>query len=181
MRDASGLREAFARVARYISPGWSTSAPAGRAVPAFQPVRPTGEIRLVRPSTKFSVSGQPRPGRREWLRSPCEQWRRGRGGLYQALAERHTRVLMDAVRGAFLRPGEMRARPRAAIDTYLAAIAAKPHLYGFLVHRAGSPPPAVPEVPRRRPPGHDHAGTQVASSSSTSRVPRTTFGSPSSA
>jgi AcrR family transcriptional regulator len=61
-----------------------------------------------------------------------------RSGLYQALAERHTRVLVDAVRAAFLRPGEMRARSRAAIDTYLAAIAANRHLYGFLVHRAGT-------------------------------------------
>jgi AcrR family transcriptional regulator len=61
-----------------------------------------------------------------------------KSGLYQALAERHTRLLMDSVRTAFRRPGEIRDRARAAIDTYLAAIAANRHLYGFLVHRAGA-------------------------------------------
>jgi AcrR family transcriptional regulator len=61
-----------------------------------------------------------------------------KSGLYQALAERHTRLLMDSVRAAFRRPGEIRDRARAAIDTYLAAIAANRHLYGFLVHRAGA-------------------------------------------
>ena len=61
-----------------------------------------------------------------------------KSGLYQALAERHTGLLMDAVRAAFRRPGEVRERARAAIDTYLAAIAANRHLYGFLVHRAGA-------------------------------------------
>lgn len=61
-----------------------------------------------------------------------------KSGLYQALAERHTGLLMEAVRAAFRRPGEVRDRARAAIDTYLAAIAANRHLYGFLVHRAGA-------------------------------------------
>ncbi|WP_308209032.1 TetR/AcrR family transcriptional regulator [Actinoallomurus purpureus] len=61
-----------------------------------------------------------------------------KSGLYQALAERHTRALMDAVRTAFLRPGDIRTRSRAAIDTYLAAIAANRHLYRFLVHRASA-------------------------------------------
>jgi AcrR family transcriptional regulator len=61
-----------------------------------------------------------------------------KSGLYQALAERHTRLLIDGVRAAFRRPGEMRDRARAAVDTYLAAIAANRHLYGFLVHRAGA-------------------------------------------
>ena len=61
-----------------------------------------------------------------------------KSGLYQALADRHIRVLTDAVHAAFVRPGEMRARARAAIDTYLATIAANRHMYGFLVHRAGA-------------------------------------------
>jgi AcrR family transcriptional regulator len=61
-----------------------------------------------------------------------------KSGLYQALADRHTRLLMDAVRAAFRRPGEIHDRARAAIDTYLAAIAANRNLYGFLVHRAGA-------------------------------------------
>ncbi len=61
-----------------------------------------------------------------------------KSGLYQALADRHVRVLVEDVHAAFLRPGEMRDRARAAIDTYLATIAANRHLYGFLVHRAGA-------------------------------------------
>jgi len=61
-----------------------------------------------------------------------------KSGLYQALAERHIHVLMDGIRTAFRRPGEVRDRARAAIGTYLAAIAANRNLYGFLVHRAGA-------------------------------------------
>jgi len=61
-----------------------------------------------------------------------------KSSLYQALAERHTGLLIDAVRAAFRRPAEIRERARAAIDTYLAAIAANRHLYAFLVHRASA-------------------------------------------
>src|SRR5690242_2655947 len=61
-----------------------------------------------------------------------------KSGLYQALAERHTRLLIDSVRAAVRRPGGIRDRARAAIDPHLAAIAANRHLYGFLVHRAGA-------------------------------------------
>jgi AcrR family transcriptional regulator len=59
-----------------------------------------------------------------------------KSGLYQALAERHTRLLMDSVRTAFRRPGEIRDRARAAIDTYLAAIAANPHPVSYKQIRA---------------------------------------------
>ncbi|MGI5229152.1 TetR family transcriptional regulator [Actinoallomurus sp. CA-142502] len=69
-----------------------------------------------------------------------------KSGLYQALAERHVRVLIDAVRTAFRAPGELRERARAAIDTYLATIAANRHLYGFLVHRAGAEDTATHSV-----------------------------------
>src|SRR3569833_1246345 len=69
-----------------------------------------------------------------------------KSGLYQALAERHTRVLIESVRAAFGRPGELRERARTAIDTYLAAIAAHRHLYGFLVHRAGAEDTATHSV-----------------------------------
>jgi AcrR family transcriptional regulator len=61
-----------------------------------------------------------------------------KSGLYQALAQRHVQALMDAVRASFARPGEVRDRARAAIGTYLTAIAANRHLYRFLVHRAGA-------------------------------------------
>ncbi|MFB9835632.1 TetR family transcriptional regulator [Actinoallomurus acaciae] len=69
-----------------------------------------------------------------------------KSGLYQALAERHVRVLIDGVRTAFRGPGELRERARAAIDTYLATIAANRHLYGFLVHRAGAEDTATHSV-----------------------------------
>jgi AcrR family transcriptional regulator len=69
-----------------------------------------------------------------------------KSGLYQALAERHTRILIDTVRAAFRRPGELRDRATAAIDTYLAAIAANRHLYRFLVHRAGAEDTATHSV-----------------------------------
>ncbi len=61
-----------------------------------------------------------------------------KSGLYQALAERHVSALTDTVHAAFLRPGEIRARARAAVGTYLATIAANRHMYGFLVHRASA-------------------------------------------
>lgn len=61
-----------------------------------------------------------------------------KSGLYQALAERHTGKLMDAVRAAFLSEGDLRARTAAGIDTYLSLIAANRHLYGFLIHRASA-------------------------------------------
>jgi AcrR family transcriptional regulator len=61
-----------------------------------------------------------------------------KSGLYQALAERHARVLIDSVRVVFLRPGPIRARAGAAIDTYLSAISANLHLYRFLMHRASA-------------------------------------------
>jgi AcrR family transcriptional regulator len=69
-----------------------------------------------------------------------------KSGLYQALAERHVRVLIDGVRTAFRGPGALRDRARAAIDTYLATIAANRHLYGFLVHRAGAEDTATHSV-----------------------------------
>ncbi len=61
-----------------------------------------------------------------------------KSGLYQALAERHVRVLVEAVCAAFSRPGQIRDRAHAAIDTYLAAIAANRQLYRFLIHRASA-------------------------------------------
>lgn len=61
-----------------------------------------------------------------------------KSGLYQALADRHVRVLVASVRAVFSRPGDIRGRARAAIGTYLAAIAANRQLYRFLIHRAGA-------------------------------------------
>jgi AcrR family transcriptional regulator len=61
-----------------------------------------------------------------------------KSGLYQALAARHIRRLIEDVRAEFLRPGDMRERTRASIDTYLSSISANLGLYRFLMHRASA-------------------------------------------
>ncbi|MDL4776420.1 MULTISPECIES: TetR family transcriptional regulator [Thermomonosporaceae] len=61
-----------------------------------------------------------------------------KSGLYQALAERHTRKLIEGIRAEFSRAGSIRARTRSTIDTYLATISANLHLYRFLMHRASA-------------------------------------------
>jgi AcrR family transcriptional regulator len=59
-----------------------------------------------------------------------------KGGLYRALATRHTDALLDALRAALDAPAERRARVEATLDTYLAAIEARPQVYRFLMHPA---------------------------------------------
>ncbi|MDX6741338.1 TetR/AcrR family transcriptional regulator [Actinocorallia sp. A-T 12471] len=59
-----------------------------------------------------------------------------KSGLYQTLAERHSRVLIEAIRAAMLRDAGMRERVHDGIDTYLAMISANLHFYRFLMHRA---------------------------------------------
>ncbi|MBP0461888.1 TetR family transcriptional regulator [Streptomyces montanisoli] len=59
-----------------------------------------------------------------------------KGGLYKALAKRHTDALLDALRAALDAPAERRARVEATLDTYLAAIEANPQVYRFLMHPA---------------------------------------------
>jgi AcrR family transcriptional regulator len=59
-----------------------------------------------------------------------------KSGLYQALAERHTRKLIGGIREEISRSDDIRARARTTIDIYLSTIAANPQLYRFLVHRA---------------------------------------------
>src|SRR3569833_4328 len=61
-----------------------------------------------------------------------------KSGLYQALADRHTRQLKDAVRAAFRRTGEIHDRARAAIDTYLSSVASNRNLYVFVFHLFGA-------------------------------------------
>ena len=61
-----------------------------------------------------------------------------KSGLYQALAERHTRRLVEGIRAEFSRSDSTRARARSSIDTYLAIISANPNLYRFLMHRASA-------------------------------------------
>lgn len=57
-----------------------------------------------------------------------------KGGLYAALAERHTDALLEALRAALDAPAERRRRVEATLDTYLAAIEARPQVYRFLMH-----------------------------------------------
>ncbi|WP_328540028.1 TetR family transcriptional regulator [Streptomyces sp. NBC_00344] len=59
-----------------------------------------------------------------------------KGGLYRALAKRHTDALLDALRAALDAPADRRERVEATLDTYLAAIEARPQVYRFLMHPA---------------------------------------------
>ncbi|MFI6644072.1 TetR family transcriptional regulator [Streptomyces sp. NPDC050504] len=57
-----------------------------------------------------------------------------KGGLYRALAQRHTDALLAALRAALDAPAGRRERVEATLDTYLAAIEARPQVYRFLMH-----------------------------------------------
>lgn len=57
-------------------------------------------------------------------------------GLYRALAVRHTDALLDALRAALDAPADRRKRVESTLDTYLAAIEARPQVYRFLMHPA---------------------------------------------
>ncbi|MEV5883918.1 TetR family transcriptional regulator [Streptomyces sp. NPDC052020] len=59
-----------------------------------------------------------------------------KGGLYAALAQRHTDALLDSLRAALDAPAERRQRVESTLDTYLAAIEARPQVYRFLMHPA---------------------------------------------
>ncbi|MFD3919371.1 TetR family transcriptional regulator [Streptomyces sp. NPDC058595] len=59
-----------------------------------------------------------------------------KGGLYRALAKRHTDALLSALKAALDAPADRRARVEATLGTYLAAIEARPQVYRFLMHPA---------------------------------------------
>lgn len=59
-----------------------------------------------------------------------------KSGLYRALAKRHTDALLGALKAALDAPADRRARVEATLDTYLAAIEARPQVYRFLMHPA---------------------------------------------
>ncbi|MFP3986146.1 TetR family transcriptional regulator [Streptomyces sp. E11-3] len=63
-----------------------------------------------------------------------------KGGLYTALAKRHTDALLDALRAALDAPAQRRERVEATLDTYLAAIEARPQVYRFLMHPSETAP-----------------------------------------
>ncbi len=67
-----------------------------------------------------------------------------KGGLYRALAVRHTDTLLSGLREALAAPTERRERVESTLDTYLAAIEARPQVYRFLMHPADEGQPAEP-------------------------------------
>ncbi|MQY10689.1 putative HTH-type transcriptional regulator [Streptomyces sp. RB5] len=87
-----------------------------------------------------------------------------KGGLYAALARRHTDALLDSLRAALDAPaGDRRERVEATVDTYLAAIEARPQVYRFLMH----PPDTAPtseafEVARHSAPLLRRLGEELA-------------------
>ncbi|THA62623.1 TetR/AcrR family transcriptional regulator [Streptomyces sp. A0958] len=65
-----------------------------------------------------------------------------KGGLYRALAKRHTDALLSALRAALDAPADRRQRVEATLDTYLAAIEARPQVYRFLMHPSDDSTPS---------------------------------------
>ncbi|MFE3325896.1 TetR family transcriptional regulator [Streptomyces sp. NPDC059176] len=59
-----------------------------------------------------------------------------KSGLYRALAKRHTDGLLAALRNAIDASVDRRERVEHTLDTYLAAIEARPQVYRFLMHPA---------------------------------------------
>ncbi|NSC20335.1 TetR/AcrR family transcriptional regulator [Streptomyces albus subsp. chlorinus] len=59
-----------------------------------------------------------------------------KGGLYRALAVRHTDALLASLRAALDAPRDRRERVEETLDTYLAAIEDHPQVYRFLMHPA---------------------------------------------
>lgn len=65
-----------------------------------------------------------------------------KGGLYSALAKRHTDALLASLRAALDAPADRRQRVETTLDTYLAAIEARPQVYRFLMHPSEGASPA---------------------------------------
>jgi AcrR family transcriptional regulator len=59
-----------------------------------------------------------------------------KGGLYQAIAERYVRQLMEDLRTALLDEAPGRPRLEATIDTYMSFVENNKEVYRFLMHRA---------------------------------------------
>ena len=59
-----------------------------------------------------------------------------KGGLYRALAARHTEELLARLRAALLTRGGLQARTRATVDAYFASVEEQPQVYRFLMERA---------------------------------------------
>ena len=59
-----------------------------------------------------------------------------KGGLYEALANRHVNTLMEMLDQALAQGDEPGHKLRVTIDAYLRLIETEPELYRFLMHRA---------------------------------------------
>src|SRR4051794_18212260 len=59
-----------------------------------------------------------------------------KGGLYRALADRHSDRLLLRLRTALATRGGLRARTRATVEAYLASVEEQPQVYRFLIERA---------------------------------------------
>jgi AcrR family transcriptional regulator len=59
-----------------------------------------------------------------------------KGGLYRALAARHSDQLLARLRAALATRGGLTARTRATVGAYLAAVEEQPQVYRFLMERA---------------------------------------------
>lgn len=59
-----------------------------------------------------------------------------KGGLYQAIAERYVRQLMENLRTALVDEAPGRPRIQATIDTYMTFVEDNQEVYRFLMHRA---------------------------------------------
>jgi AcrR family transcriptional regulator len=72
-----------------------------------------------------------------------------KGGLYGALAERYTGVLLDRLQAALEAGRGRRDRVSRTVDAYLAAIEREPQVYRFLVHSDDAVPAPVRSFTRR--------------------------------
>lgn len=66
-----------------------------------------------------------------------------KGGLFQALAERHTATLLVTLGDALRTRGDLRARTRRSIEAYLALVENSPETYRFLTSGEVASEPGV--------------------------------------
>ncbi|MFI1970796.1 TetR family transcriptional regulator [Streptomyces cinnamoneus] len=87
-----------------------------------------------------------------------------KGGLYRALAARHTDALLAGLRAALDSPVARRERVEATLDNYLTAIEARPQVYRFLMHPAdeGQPSEQGFDVGRHSAPLMRRMGEELA-------------------
>jgi AcrR family transcriptional regulator len=68
-----------------------------------------------------------------------------KNGLLTALADRHTRDLLDRLRAALRSGNDRRSRAAATIDAYLRAIEERPQVYRFLLYGPAAAEAGLPD------------------------------------